>query len=66
MLIVVGILSMVFTQTGILRCQHCRWWYLLVIQKGLALLHIMSYGAMDLAPLFNIIGTPEVPLFLLL
>jgi hypothetical protein len=52
MLIVVGILSMVFAQTGILRCQHCWWWYLLVIQKGLALLQI--------------IGTPEVPLFLLL
>jgi hypothetical protein len=37
-----------------------------VIQKIPALLQLMSCGVMDLAPLFNIIGMPEGPLFLLL
>jgi hypothetical protein len=66
MLIAIRILSTVFTPTGILRCRRCWWQHLLAIQKGLALLQIMSCLAMDLAPLFSIIGTLEGPLFLLL
>jgi hypothetical protein len=37
-----------------------------VIQKSLALLQIMSCSAMDLIPLFCIVGTPEGSLFLLI
>jgi hypothetical protein len=54
------------TLTEILRYQHCWWWHLLVIQKGLGLLQIMSFGKMDLAPLFYIVGMAEGSLLLLL
>jgi hypothetical protein len=57
---------MMLTLTGILRYQHCWWWHLLVIQKGLGLLQIMSFGKMDLAPLFYIVGMAEGSLLLLL
>jgi hypothetical protein len=66
MLIVVQIIYTVLTPTGILRCWHYWWWHLLVIQKGLALLQIMSYGVMHLTPLFCIIRMPEGSLLLLL
>jgi hypothetical protein len=64
--ITVRILSMVFAPMGILRCRRYWWWHLLAIQKSLALLEILSYDAMDLAPVFSIIGMLEGPLLLLL
>jgi hypothetical protein len=66
MVITVRIISTMLTPTGNMGCRHCWWWHLLAIPKSLALLQIMSYGAMDLTPLLRIIGTPEGSLLLLL
>jgi hypothetical protein len=61
---IVSIRPMMFSSTRLLR--HLRCWHLLAVQKSLALLQIVSCGAMDFAPLLCIIREMELPLLLLL
>jgi hypothetical protein len=51
---------------GLLRHQRCWRWQLLPIQKSLALFHIVSCDAVNLAPLLCFIMTLERPLLLLI
>jgi hypothetical protein len=49
---------------GLLRCWRCWRWHLLPIQESLAFFQIVSYDAVNLAPLFHVIKMLKRPLLL--
>jgi hypothetical protein len=64
--ITVRINPMLINPSGLLRHQRCWRWQLLPIQKSLALFHIVSCSAVNLAPLLCVIRTLEMSLLLLI
>jgi hypothetical protein len=66
MLVTIGIFSVIFTLTRILRYRRCWWQHLLTIQKSFTLFQITSHGTMNLAPLLYVIETSKGCLLLLI